>query len=277
MIKSGTPWESYTLGGRAVWVKREDLCCPPPGPSFSKLRGVERTIISALNGILPPTRVGVVDSVHSKAGWGVAYICRELGIGCDVYYPHLKAEPDGYVRPFQQRARDMGAILHPLPATMSSVLYNQARSHFSSDIPSGLFLPNGLKLSETIAQTANELCLGVPKSSLNVGSVWVVSVSSGTIAAGVALGLERMGFKGLLVLHMGFSRSAEKLSAYVRHGAQGIRLDVVDEGYEYADAAKGSAPFPCNPYYDLKAWMWLKENIWLWSSSRLVVFWNIGA
>jgi hypothetical protein len=49
----------------------------------------------------------------------------------------------------------------------------------------------------------------------------------------------------------------------------------VDEGYAYGDRVSGTVPFPCNPYYDAKAWRWLER-----SASSLagpVVFWNIGA
>jgi len=42
VVIDNTPWQTEMLGGRIVRVKREDLCCPPPGPGFSKMRGVSR-------------------------------------------------------------------------------------------------------------------------------------------------------------------------------------------------------------------------------------------
>jgi hypothetical protein len=277
IVKDNTPWEDYDVGGRRVWVKREDLCCPPPGPPFSKIRGVERAITAHLARDFIPESVGVVDSVHSKAGWAVAYVCREFGLPCHVYYPKLKAEVEGYVRPYQQKAREMGAVLHALPATMSSVLFYQARKmYFDALVDYGYFMPNGLRLRETILQTANEVCRGIPDMDvLKSEAVWVVSVSSGTIAAGVASGLERLSFMGTLVLHLGFSRSEKNLLHYVKSWAPNVRTVVVDGGYQYAEAIQGSAPFPCNPYYDLKAWEWLKPGIQAFRGS--IVFWNIGA
>jgi hypothetical protein len=33
-------------------------------------------------------------------------------------------------------------------------------------------------------------------------------------------------------------------------------------------------PFPCNPYYDLKAWEWLMKN--KGQLEEPILFWNIG-
>ena len=40
---SDTPLEKHIVGGREIWVKREDLCVPPDGsfPHFAKVRGEE--------------------------------------------------------------------------------------------------------------------------------------------------------------------------------------------------------------------------------------------
>lgn len=65
-IQTHTPWELH----EGILVKREDLSCPPPGPSFSKVRGLTSWLKGLRAQLIPPTCVGVLDTRHSKAGWG---------------------------------------------------------------------------------------------------------------------------------------------------------------------------------------------------------------
>jgi hypothetical protein len=85
-------------------------------------------------------------------------------------------------------------------------------------------------------------------------------------------------------LHEGYSRSEDAVRNYLRSYVPDTSngrwlldtLRIVDEGYAYKDTAPRGvvAPFPCNPWYDLKAWHWLEQN-----TSRLegpILFWNVG-
>ena len=53
MVVDGTPLITYPAGNLEVIVKREDLCCPYPGPSFSKMRGVAAHIANRPEGYKP--------------------------------------------------------------------------------------------------------------------------------------------------------------------------------------------------------------------------------
>lgn len=286
-----TRWEKHKCGTHSiVWVRREDLCAALPGsPDFSKLRGIEEHLLRTR-----PARVGVLDSIHSKAGWGVAWVGSHIGLPVDVYYPVTVREGgvDGHpVRPFQKHARDLGATLHPLPAGMSAVLWHQARADFMKTYREGEFLPNGLQFPEAVEATCAQLAgdpsrpMMVSEQMLRRDAMWVVSASSGNIASGLLKGLALCGFQGTLVVHMGYSRSQDSLMERIHSRAglwQGaINVVLVDEGWEYAQDASGFAPFPCNPYYDLKAWQWLASEKGLAMQCRVgantVVFWNIGA
>jgi hypothetical protein len=161
----------------------------------------------------------------------------------------------------------------PLPATKSSVLFYQARRIFYEKYPDGYLFPNGLKLEETQQATKQEVALYSPSELFEESANWVISVSSGTIAKGVARGLEEKGFRGTLVLHMGFSRSKEEMEREFRSICR-FNIRVIDEGYEYKDCVDFPVPFPCNPYYDRKAWKWLVENVETLTDP--IVFWNIG-
>lgn len=282
IIIAGTPWENYDLDGVDLWVKREDLCCPEPGPSFSKIRGVYKHLqqIKQQRGVIP---IGVMDTVHSKAGWGVAYICRALGLPCYDFFPVLKSEwvvVDGryVVRQNQVHAEDLGANLVPLHAGMSDVLYNRAKGILKQETNGkGYMMPNALKLTESIDETALEVAKYTPDELLNVDGTWLISVSSGTIAAGVLCGLEECGAAPIVILHMGYDRSEDALLEYVLNaaGSNNPFIQIINEHYEYKQAVEADCPFPCNPYYDLKAWKWLMQHYK--ELQPPIIFWNIGA
>ena len=59
-------------------------------------------------------------------------------------------------------------------------------------------------------------------------------------------------------------------------GAVPYELKLVDDGYAYKDkVGTDDIPFPCNEYYDAKAWRWLLSNIGM--LEQPIVFWNIGS
>lgn len=271
LVLDGTPWEEYQIDGVFVYIKREDLCCPLPGPSFSKIRGIERYITKQPQ----DATFGVMDTRHSKAGWGVAYICKEYGYNCVDYYPVLKSD-NGKLRENQQRAEDLGAMLYPMKAGMSAVLFNQAKT-ITKEI-GGIMLPNGLHLQESVDATADELIKYTPEELLD--GTWVVSISSGTLGAGIVMGLDRASHNEVdIIYHMGYSRSEQtvrKWTKQVTDDANIDKLSVIDEGYEYADKVDNSwIPFPCNEYYDAKAFTWLAHNVH--NLRQPIIFWNIGA
>lgn len=281
LLTNGTPVDIYKVDGHDVLVKREDLCCPEPGPSFSKLRGVVAHIARR-----PEPVIGVLDTYHSKAGWAVAYTCRALGKRCYNYWPRYTADPDGVLRSQQEVARGMGAELVALKAGRSAILYHAAKAHLKEHYGShgAYMMPNALKLPESVIENGAEFDRTYQSGALPEQGTLVISISSGTVAAGVvrALAMHR-DLDYDVVFHMGYSRSADAVRDYISEmsGVQWQRSwRIIDQGYNYADAAKNIvAPFPANPFYDLKAWKWLTEPGVLddLSVRGPVVFWNIGA
>lgn len=276
LVLRGTPWETHqTPGGREVWVKREDLCARI-GPPFSKMRG----LVDFLR-VRQEERFGALDSYHSQAGWALACACRALGRRAVVFYPEVKGEPGP--RKSQQNAAAEGAEVIPLVAGRSAILWFRARRRLALIDPAALLLPNGLVLAESVAASAAEVIEHTPAALFAPSVAWVVSVSSGTIAAGVARGLTRAGFRGRLVLHLGYSRSESRLRSDLALRAFGDALfafpfsvEVIDEGYAYRDRVEEPAPFPSNEYYDRKAWRWIASDPPALSGAAGVAFWNIG-
>lgn len=276
LVITNTPWEVYKLHGIPVYVKREDLSCPYPGPSFSKIRGLKAWI----DALLPGVPVGVLDTFHSKGGWGISYLCHAAGRQCYDFYPQYKS--DTGLREQQCNAQMLGAQLIALPAGRSSILYHAAKKQLAQlTNNTGIMVPNALKVEQSVDETAAEVVDFTPDELLD--GTWIVSISSGTIAAGVLKAVAGLNDNIHFIAHMGYSRSADAAADYIIHKAGLDRswigdehFELVDEGYEYKDKVDNShIPFPCNPYYDAKAWNWLERHVR--ELDQPVVFWSIGA
>lgn len=265
-----TPIERHICAGRAVWVKRDDLYAAPPAPPLAKIRGVRAHLEAHLAEAQAAAFVGVFDTRVSKAGWGVAWICREMGLPCRVYYPALK-EHHGEPQTFQRNAALLGAELYPMKGGRTAVLYSQARA--ATGAANGLMLPLGLVVPEAVAAAEGE-CLAALRAC-SVGTI-VVSVGTGTILSGILLGAEGWDVDVWgVTAGMDPARIARRVEVNVcgRPRAK-YRLHRAGEYYVPAEPS-GEDPFPMHPYYDLKAWRWLEQNI-----GRLrgpVLFWNIGS
>jgi Pyridoxal-phosphate dependent enzyme len=267
MLRQGTPIIDR-VNEWGLYVKREDLSCPKPGPPFSKTRGVYRHVLSR-----PETVIGVLDTYHSQAGHAVARACQVLGKRCLNFYPDFKYEPGP--RAPQHRAAELGAELVSLPAGRSSILWHAARK--KTEAVGGYMMPNALKLPESIEETAKEVPRGERFDYV------LVPASSATIAAGVLRGFAETVSCRSFVVHLGYDRSEAELLRYVAE-ASGVDLGTIDvrlvnEGYGYKDTARpGPTPdWPCNPYYDLKAFRWWATvGRTEYPRSARVLFWNVG-
>lgn len=282
MLVDNTPLENH-LDEYGLLVKREDLCCPPPGPPFSKTRGVFAHVKSR-----PEEVIGVLDTFHSQAGHAVAQACSLLGKTCVNYYPRYKAAPGPHIA--QNHAMGLGAQLQPLQAGRSAILYHQAKKDLGK-IHDSYMMPNALKLPEMITETAAEVLrtIGGPDATPeNIGELdltglvpdmpVLIAISSGTIAAGVIKGFNMAGLNPHFILHMGYQRSVEATAKYIREqsGIHNIHMSFVDEGYQYKNTARAgdTPPWACNAYYDLKAFRW-----WQREGRELhgkALMWNIG-
>jgi hypothetical protein len=227
-----------------------------------------------------PIPVGILDTIHSKAGWGTAYIGNILGMEIYDFFPVYKADiGSGVVNHQQRMAATLGAILVPLKATAGYILEPAAKQLLEQFTGGeGYMLPVGLKLPETVEGTADEILNHTPDELLFDGS-WIISSSSGTIAAGVWLALQEAESDVTLYCHSGYERQRKHVVSYIYSMTDYVvdgRFKFIDEAYQYKDKVDHPCPFPCNPYYDLKAWKWLNEQD-MRQFKEPVVFWNIGA
>ena len=289
LIQKGTPIETYTIDGYPFFVKREDLACLPPGPPFAKVRGLFLYLQKLqANGCKV---VGYMDTAISMAGWGISYFSKLLGMKAVLFYPKYK---DGfrYNQSLQiKKWKEFEATILPLEKpTQHPININRAKKIFYSSYPKGVWLPNGLKFQETL--------LAVEKEATNtikevMPKTLIMCVGSGVMLSGVLHGIFKAQYKvpkiiGVLV-HNGHKLRTKKreIFTFAHITEQGIsfldipitkivgQFNLVSGNYAYNEPCNMKVPFPCNPYYDLKAYGYLVEHIQ--TMQPPILFWNIGA
>ncbi len=256
-----TPIEKYD----DIYVKREDLCAPPGAPPFSKIRGV----VKHLEQLKQQGYIGVtyVETSVSMAGWGLAWACNQMGMKCIIFNPIYK-KPPPLLLFHREQWRRWGAELRDIPAGRAKVNYYIARKQ----TPRGFkLLPLGLPLPESVSATYS-----IANSCISVYNSIVVCVGSGTIASGLFRATSpKQVLYGVMSRTGNTEAKAQHIvGATLFPGTKGV-LEVIDPGWEYAEACSASVPFPCHPYYDLKAWDWLVQHEK--EIRHPILFWNIGS
>lgn len=255
------------------FVKREDLACPFPGPPFGKVRGLYPVLQKLKQeGI---ETVSYTDTSISMAGWGVSYFCKELGLKSVIFYPKYKEfrhNQEEYIKKWHE----FGAEVIPLDKPNRQMInFYRARKILTEMYPNSIMLPQGLPFEETVENVANEI-IKDEKSYKNIKSI-VVSVGSGVMIAGIIKGICSLGLTpsiiGVFVAPKSYNSMLKKINKFAGKFYKNIIL--VETDYEYTDKEEIKTPFPCNPYYDAKAYRWAVER--MDGISNPVLFWNTGA
>lgn len=297
--KLKTPIEAYIIppSGRTVLVKRDDLWNNSKyGGGNAKLRGAEVRLRSLKEAGI--NHVAVMDAKTSRAGWGVAELCRDLGMEFTGFYGRYRGELNAtpYDRTqfetvrvedvpqlpyFQQEIWRAGGEVIAMPASRIYPMYYKARKYCQER--NIYLMPMGLQLVEAMFSVAGEAS-GLADELLE-GTI-VCVVATGTMFAGLLLGLRRR--PRIVGVYIG--RTLDELSgskksdpeAIVRHRIAG-RLpanfepppfEIVLGDREYYAEDNYPCPFTCDKWYDRKAWRWLVEHVG--ELKGPVLFWNIG-
>lgn len=300
MLVNNTPVELHVFNTFKYWVKREDKACEKPGPPFAKIRGLLPFMGSLKNqGI---EYVSYMDTSISMAGWGISYVAKQLGMKAVLFYPLYK---DG-LRHNQFRLipkwHEFGAIVHPLETpTQRQINIIRAKKRFQSNMAGmgsrGYWLPDGLKLTETIYAVSKEarVTFDENKKFNNI----VINVGSGVMLAGVLMGLsmskKRVDNIYAVATHKGTKlielrkkvlklANVKDINVHPKLFDQRVplqsitsNLQFISTHYDYSEKVSDDllCDFPCNPYYDKKAWEFLINNSeYLCNENTL--FWNIG-
>lgn len=271
-----TPLEHYELNGIRVYVKREDLCGGADEPTFSKIRGVFAHLEKLkYKGI---TTVGYTETSISMAGWGVAWAAKKLGMTAVIFDPQYKNTPD-VLAYHRSKWKMYDAVIEPVPAGMAKVnWYISKRILHEKYGKNAVLLPLGLPFKESIQATTKEVHIALNHQMPVIPKTIVVNIGSGTICAGILKAVYESPHDIRLIGIMGRTGDVHKKRQIIIDKS-GLLLyafpfDVFDPGWQYTEKSEIDCPFESHPYYDLKAWEWLSENVL--NLSQPILFWNIG-
>ncbi len=270
MIKINTPIEKYN----GIYVKREDLCTlNTTAPPFSKCRGVfARLQKLKKEGI---QNVGYLETSISMGGIAVSYYCNILEMQCIIFCPQYKEEPKQLQ--IHKKYWFNAKIIYIKPNYSQINYYVSKKLLFDSFGKNSVMLPNGLPLIESIIETAKECERTLQK--IKVKSI-VVCIGSGIICSALLKGCDKnIDIYGILIHKKSEIRKSRDIYKNAGRLYKGIlgqnNLRVIYTGFDYTDKSMIQCDFPCNPYYDLKAYQWLLEN--KEKLKRPILFWNIGS
>jgi 1-aminocyclopropane-1-carboxylate deaminase/D-cysteine desulfhydrase-like pyridoxal-dependent ACC family enzyme len=271
IANENTPVEQYGT----IWVKREDLACNPPGPPFSKIRGLEAKLFALLKeGI---KIVGYCDTSVSMAAWGVSYFCQQFGMMAIIFYPKYKEgnnreNLEDHIKKWQE----FGATIVPIDKPQrQKINWYRARNILLKNWPNSFMLEQGFPYNESVTETAKQVKL-IPEKLLD-GTI-VISVGSGVICSGVVKGLLELDKDTLLYGITVSPKDLDGMEKKIRTRSNDVfgivNLELINGGYEYTQMENMEVPFNCNKFYDRKAWNWLIKHEK--ELKEPILFWNIG-
>ena len=288
-IKTMTPIEKYSISDIPYYVKREDLACEAPAPPFAKVRGLYPHLQKMKE--LNVRRIGYMDTAISMGGWGLAYFCQRLKIPLTLYYPHYK---QGFVynqREYMKKWKLCGADMRAVePPNLYAINILRAKKMFAAEFPEGVWMQDGLRFDETIDAVAFESATAM--NELQPATI-VCNIGSGVMISGIMRGIlkshkrvqrlvgvlahRELNLQNKMKIVLQTAGFRELDFGLFGNKVKSITDDftIVPGGYLYTEKARVLAPFPCNAYYDLKAFEWMIANIH--QLPQPVLFWNIGA
>jgi len=181
-----------------------------------------------------------------------------------VVYPQSKT----YLKPFNiEQVAALGGEMIAIRSNVLPICYAQAKKIVGS--MDGRLLPFGMECHESINAIAAEAAT-VPVSLCCRGTL-IVPCGSGVTLAGVLRGLP---VKPRSIIGVSSGRSVLNIEKCIRRYVDTSKLKIVAPSMPYDKFPLIDCPFPVDPYYDLKAWKFLSDNV-----AQLVepiLFWNIG-
>lgn len=267
MYCEDTPIDQYCINGIPVLVKRDDLFATNPAPPLGKLRGL-RAAFSRLR-LEGKQHIGCFEAHRSKVGLAVAAACQHEGdFTCTVVYPQFGNSP---LRDTIKGAEALGAKIVPVRGNHTPINHNQAKQIVEAE--AGWMIPFGFEFTEAIDAIAEEACR-IPSEFVKCGTI-VVPCGSGVTLAGIARGL---GNKPKAIVGVSIGRSERSIKRCISSAGivNAINIKIIEPRFKYSEKSDGDAPFPCDKFYDLKAWSYLINNISEFRNGP-VLFWNVGS
>lgn len=260
-LRQNTPIEEYKINGKKVLVKRDDLMGDNQHfPPWGKLLGI-KSLIDKLDPAKPIVQLNVYGS---WSGWALSRLAPDHEVF--VVHPKTKKITGDYL----DRITAAHGRLIPIRANMMRVLYSQAKNY--AEDHGYQMLPYAFD-NEIYVGTMQRRFLRALNNLPRVDT-FVVSSGSGVTLSGLAQAFFQHNPKGK-VYSVCVSSEASINRMTKRYDLGEAAIHVVKSEYAFDDTMPHvSVPFPCNQFWDKKAWHWLTENPEVIQGRTL--FWNLG-
>jgi 1-aminocyclopropane-1-carboxylate deaminase/D-cysteine desulfhydrase-like pyridoxal-dependent ACC family enzyme len=281
-LTQNTPIEEYFVKDHKIFVKREDLACiGNEGPHFAKVRGLYKVLKKYKK--LGINTVGYMETTVSRAGHGISYFCKKLGMKAVIFKPVYKdGKPRNEQVKQEEQWKKFGAEIIPIQATRLTINFYQAKKILLKKYPNAVMLPQGLPFEETVEEVSKQVIKD--KKIMKKVKTVVSCIGSGTMAAGIIRGCATLKiypkYYGIIVAQKNLKKTKKKIYNIAKLEQDGffissfVNVELIDAGYVYTKKEMCDCPFPANVYYDRKAWCWLMKNIDKLKTP--IIFWNIG-
>ena len=265
MINEITPLEQYKIKDKTVHVKRDDLMGDGvEHPPWGKLTAL-RKVLETINPQKPLIHLSVYGS---WSGWALSEVSKELD------YEFIMAYPDS--KKFPKHILDKSENVLPIKPNMMNVMYNKvgqiAREKDYIRLP---YAFDHLEYIKTQKARLYEV-----KQELEFDHL-VVSSGSGVTCLGMVMEHEpwpqlfdtgnTRTFHTVCVSSEGTIKKKFK-----KYGIEPTeQVEIVKSKFAFDDMMDSyETPFPCNEFWDKKAWYWLEQNIDKFKCE--ILFWNLG-
>lgn len=264
-----TPLEEYTVKGRKVWVKRDDLMGDGNNlPPWGKIGAVYELVKKYVDRNRPLTHLSVDGS---WTAWVLAAICEDLGIEFYASYPDSKKISREYLAMIKEKYPSVH--MNPIKPNMMQIMYNSLKRDAGER--GWQMLPYAFD-----HQFYKEYLRDRIQPYSNFKNL-VVSSGSGVTLSGLMMGYygdvigDFFPKTDKMVWTTCVSSEASIKKMLKKNGLEHLPIHIRKSEFMFEDRMPGyEAPFACNQFWDIKQWHWLEHNIETIEGD--ILFWNVG-
>ncbi|GAG05798.1 unnamed protein product, partial [marine sediment metagenome] len=230
--------------------------------------------------------VGYSETSISMACWGLSWAANHQDIKVLAFMPKYKHRQPPLLEYHRSMWEALGAETRPIEKpSRGSINFYRSRAILRDEFGDrAQMIVMGMPFPETTLETTKQVLLTPELADCRS---LVINIGSGVICAGVLKGIDSkypgmVKVYGVAARYYDSSRSINSRTdvvhwkaGLVKGGLLGPLFQFANTRHEYTAPCEVEAPFPCNPFYDKKAWEWLVNNYD--DIEKPVMFWNIGA
>lgn len=262
-MRLDTPVETYKIGKHEVMVKRDDLMGDNKKlPPWAKLHAIKE-VLTKMDPDKPIIHLNVFGS---WSGWALSKLAKKHEV--HIVHPITKKIKDEYL----DKIITNGGKLLPIRHNMMRVLYAQAKN--MGDDKGYQMLPYAFGTPWYLNPMARRFRETV--ASLGKIDNLVISSGAGVTVSGLAKAFLSLNPKGhVYTICVSSEGAITKTMTQWKIPLENVTI--VHSPFEFSDVMPkvAPAPFPCNQFWDMKAWHWLTENSEIMRRKK-TLFWNLG-